>query len=325
MSQDEKMDILKIENLNLVFELQSGTYQALYDVNLELKKGQTLAIVGESGCGKTLTAMSILRLIPNTAKITSGSITYKDKEILTLTEKEMQSIRGKNIALIPQDPMTSLNPLYTIGEQLLEVIHLHQNISGEEAENAAIDALVKVKIPNAKERLKNYPHEFSGGMRQRVIIAMAIACNAEIIIADEPTTALDVTVQAQIMDLLNEIKIAYATSIILISHDLGFVSENADKIAVMYAGSIVEYSDNNELFKTPKHPYTKALLNSLPDINTKTLDTIQGSPPSIKEQLIGCPFAPRCPYKMDICEKIKPQMTKTNDKSEVSCWLYNKK
>ena len=325
MSQDEKMDILKIENLNLVFELQSGTYQALYDVNLELKKGQTLAIVGESGCGKTLTAMSILRLIPNTAKITSGSITYKDKEILTLTEKEMQSIRGKNIALIPQDPMTSLNPLYTIGEQLLEVIHLHQNISGEEAENAAIDALVKVKIPNAKERLKNYPHEFSGGMRQRVIIAMAIACNAEIIIADEPTTALDVTVQAQIMDLLNEIKIAYATSIILISHDLGFVSENADKIAVMYAGSIVEYSDNNELFKTPKHPYTKALLNSLPDINTKTLDTIQGSPPSIKEQLIGCPFAPRCPYKMDICEKIKPQMTKTNDKSEVSSWLYNKK
>ena len=325
MSQDEKMDILKIENLNLVFELQSGTYQALYDVNLELKKGQTLAIVGESGCGKTLTAMSILRLIPNTAKITSGSITYKDKEILTLTEKEMQSIRGKNIALIPQDPMTSLNPLYTIGEQLLEVIHLHQNISGEEAENAAIDALVKVKIPKAKERLKNYPHEFSGGMKQRVIIAMAIACNAEIIIADEPTTALDVTVQAQIMDLLNEIKIAYATSIILISHDLGLVSENADKIAVMYAGSIVEYSDNNELFKTPKHPYTKALLNSLPDINTKTLDTIQGSPPSIKEQLIGCPFAPRCPYKMDICEKIKPQMTKTNDKSEVSCWLYNKK
>lgn len=316
------MNILKIENLNLVFELQNGACQALYDVNLELEKGQTLAIVGESGCGKTLTAMSILQLLPNTAKITSGKIIYNGQNLLELNDKEMQKIRGKHIALIPQDPMTSLNPLYTIGDQLLEVIQLHQNLKGEEAIQKAIEALEKVKIPNPKERLKNYPHEFSGGMRQRVIIAMAIACNAEIIIADEPTTALDVTVQAQIMDLLNEIRDTYNTSIILISHDLGLVAENSNKIAVMYAGSVVEYSDNKELFDNPKHPYTKALLNSLPDINTQKLETIQGQPPSIKDNLVGCPFAPRCSQKMDVCEIEKPMPRKINEYASVSCCLY---
>lgn len=317
------MNILKIENLNLVFDLQNGECQALYDVNLELEKGQTLAIVGESGCGKTLTAMSILKLIPNTARITSGKIIYNGQNLLELNETQMQKIRGKHIALIPQDPMTSLNPLYTIGDQLLEVINLHQNLKGEEAINKAIEALEKVKIPNASERLNNYPHEFSGGMRQRVIIAMAIACNAEIIIADEPTTALDVTVQAQIMDLLNEIRDTYNTSIILISHDLGLVAENSDKIAVMYAGSVVEYSDNKELFENPKHPYTKALLNSLPDINTEKLETITGQPPSIKEIIKGCPFAPRCSKRKDVCVVEKPMLTKINKQSEVSCFLYN--
>lgn len=317
------MTILKIENLNLVFNLQSGIYQALYDVNLELEKGQTLAIVGESGCGKTLTAMSVMRLIPNTARIVSGKIIYKDQNLLELSESQMQQIRGKEIALIPQDPMTSLNPLYTIGNQLLEVIELHQGLKGEEAENKAIDALQKVKIPNAKERLDSYPHEFSGGMRQRVIIAMAIACNAAIIIADEPTTALDVTVQAQIMDLLNEIRHLYNTSIILISHDLSLISENADKIAVMYAGSVVEYSDSKELFTAPKHPYTQALLKSLPDINTEKLETIQGQPPSIREDIKGCPFSPRCPYSKDICVETKPYMINVNDSSTVSCWNFS--
>ncbi len=317
------MNILKIENLNLVFDLQKGGCQALYGVNLELKKGETLAIVGESGCGKTLTAMSILRLIPSTAKITAGKILYNNKNLLDFSESQMQQIRGKYIALIPQDPMTSLNPLFTIGDQLLEVIALHQGLKGEEAANKAIEALEKVKIPNAKERLKNYPHEFSGGMRQRVIIAMALACNAEIIIADEPTTALDVTVQAQIMQLLNEIKTNYNTSIILISHDLGLVSENADKIAVMYAGSVVEYSESEELFNNPKHPYTKALLNSLPDINTEKLETIQGQPPSITEEIVGCPFSPRCGKKMEICEIDKPHLIEVNNLSKVSCWLYN--
>lgn len=316
------MTILKIENLNLVFNLQSGVYQALCDVNLELEKGQTLAIVGESGCGKTLTAMSIMRLIPNTAQIVSGKIIYKDQNLLSLSENQMQKIRGKEIALIPQDPMTSLNPLYTIGDQLLEVIELHQGLKGEAAAKKAIEALEKVKIPNAKERLKSYPHEFSGGMRQRVIIAMAIACNADIIIADEPTTALDVTVQAQIMDLLNEIRHFYNTSIILISHDLGLIAENSDKIAVMYAGSVVEYSDNKELFSSPKHPYTQALLKSLPDINTEKLETIPGIPPSIKEQIKGCPFAPRCAYYKDVCKENKPSMTKVNGNSLVGCWIY---
>lgn len=317
------MNILKIENLNLVFNLQSGVCQALHNVNLELDQGQTLAVVGESGCGKTLTAMSVLKLIPNTAQITSGKIIYKDKNLLELNDNEMQKIRGKEIALIPQDPMTSLNPLYTIGDQLLEVIKLHQNLKGTEAEKKAIEALEKVKIPNAKERLKSYPHEFSGGMRQRVIIAMAIACNANIIIADEPTTALDVTVQAQIMDLLNEIRHFYNTSIILISHDLGLIAENSDKIAVMYNGSVVEYSDNKELFASPKHPYTKALLKSLPDLNTEKLETIQGHPPSIRDTITGCPFSPRCPHSMDICKKTKPEMTAVNENSLVSCWLYN--
>lgn len=318
------MNILKIKDLNLVFNLQSGQYQALYGVDLELTQGQTLAIVGESGCGKTLTAMSVLKLIPNTAQITSGQILYKEENILDLPDSKMQKIRGKHIALIPQDPMTSLNPLYTIGDQLLEVINLHQGLSGDDAKKAAIKALEKVKIPSAEERLKNYPHEFSGGMRQRVIIAMALACNADIIIADEPTTALDVTVQAQIMDLLNDIKKEYNTSIILISHDLGLVAENSDKIAVMYAGSVVEYSDNDELFTNPKHPYTQALLNSLPELKTQKLETIQGHPPSIKDNLKGCPFAPRCPKKMEKCEQQKPSLTAINEKSKTSCWLYEK-
>lgn len=316
------MAILQIENLNLVFNLQSGTYQALHGVNLKLEKGETLAVVGESGCGKTLTAMSILKLIPNTAKITDGKILYNDKNLLELDDSQMQKIRGKHIALIPQDPMTSLNPLYTIGNQLLEVINLHQNLYGKEAEQKAIQALECVKIPNAKERLDSYPHEFSGGMRQRVIIAMAIACNADIIIADEPTTALDVTVQAQIMSLLNNIRNEFNTSIILISHDLALVAENSDKIAVMYAGEVVEYSDNKELFINPKHPYTKALLNSLPDLNTTKLETISGQPPSIKDNISGCPFSPRCPYRMEICVKLNPSLTRINDKSAVRCWLY---
>lgn len=316
------MNILKIENLNLVFDFQQGECQALHNVNLDLEKGQTLAIVGESGCGKTLTAMSVLRLIPNTARITSGQIIYNNQNLLDLSEDQMQKIRGKYIALIPQDPMTSLNPLYTIGDQLLEVIESHQNLKGEDAIDKAVEALEKVKIPNPRERLKNYPHEFSGGMRQRVIIAMAIACNAEIIIADEPTTALDVTVQAQIMDLLNEIRELYNTSIILISHDLGLVAENSNKIAVMYSGSVVEYSTNDELFKNPKHPYTKALLNSLPDIYSEKLETIKGQPPSIKEKIQGCPFAPRCDKKMAICETEKPGIIEINEPSCASCWLY---
>lgn len=314
--------ILKVENLNIGFNFFDGFKQAIHNVAFELEKGETLAIVGESGCGKTISTMSVLRLLPENSKIISGEIFYNGINLLELSDNDMQKIRGKKIALIPQDPMTSLNPLYTIGNQLLEIIELHQGIKGKEAEKIAIESLEKVKIPDAKDKLKSYPHEFSGGMKQRVIIAMALACNAEIIIADEPTTALDVTVQAQIMDLLKDIKEKNNISMILITHDLGVVSQNADKIAVMYAGHVAEFSDKDVLFKNPKHPYTKALLNVVLDINSNSLGTIEGQPPSITDTVSGCPFYPRCKNAMDICKKVYPETKVLTDKSKVDCWLY---
>ena len=315
------MTILEIKNLNLSFVSNEKEYQALHDINLSLRKGEMLALVGESGCGKTITAMSILQLLAPNAKITSGEIIYQNKNLLTLKEKELQFIRGKEIALVPQDPMTSLNPLYTIESQLLEIIQQHQNKKGDEAKKIAIEVLEQVKIPNAKERLKAYPHEFSGGMRQRVIIAMAIACKSKIIIADEPTTALDVTVQAQIMELLKEIQKTSETSFIFISHDFGLVYEAADRAAVMYAGHIIEEANANEIFKSPKHPYTKALIKALPDFNTTKLEAIEGQPPSIKDSFKGCPFEPRCKEKITQCATYFP-LCKKIENSNVCCWLY---
>lgn len=314
--------ILTVKNLNIGFNLLDGFVEAIHSVSFDLKKGETLAIVGESGCGKTISTMSVLRLLPENSKITSGEIIYNGQNLLKLSEKDMQKIRGKKIALIPQDPMTSLNPLYTIGNQLLEIIELHQGVKGKEAEKLAIEALEKVKIPDAKEKLHAYPHEFSGGMKQRVIIAMALACRAEIIIADEPTTALDVTVQAQIMDLLDEIKKKNSLSLILITHDLGIVSQYADKIAVMYAGHIVEFAHKEQLFKNPKHPYTKALLRVILDINSNHIETIDGQPPSITEKTSGCPFFPRCKKSMNVCEKAYPETKRLADCTTVDCWLY---
>lgn len=315
------MTILEIKNLNLSFHSNNKDYQALHNVNLKLNKGEMLAIVGESGCGKTITAMSVLRLLAPNAKITSGEIIYNNQNLLYLPLKDMTKIRGKEIALVPQDPMTSLNPLYTIKSQLIEVIETHQKSYGKDAEKIAIEVLDKVKIPNAKERLNAYPHEFSGGMRQRVIIAMAIACKSKIIIADEPTTALDVTVQAQIMELMKEIQNEMGTSFIFISHDFGLVFERADQVAVMYNGRVVENSKTEELFKNPKHPYTKALLKALPNFNTTELNPIEGHPPSITDIFTGCPFEPRCQEKLDICKTKIPSLTK-NEKCCVSCWLY---
>lgn len=316
------MTLLKIENLNLVFNLQSGTFKALNNVSLELEEGKILALVGESGSGKTLTSMSVLNLLPNTAQITSGKIFYKGQNLLELNDFQMQKIRGKEIALIPQDPMTSLNPLYTIGNQLYEVINLHKGLYGKEAEKYAIEALNAVKMPDAKERLKAYPHELSGGMRQRVAIAAALACDAKIIIADEPTTALDVTVQAQIIELLNEIKNHFGTSIILISHDLALVCENADATAVMYAGSIVEYCSGKDLFFIPKHPYSLALIASVPNLKTKNLKPIMGNPPTIRDDFIGCPFAPRCDKKFHKCDIEKPALKKVSDTTYAACFLW---
>ncbi len=316
------MAFLEVKNLNIGFNLSDGFRQAIHNVSFSLKKGETLAIVGESGCGKTISTMSILQLLPENAVIQSGEIVFNDKNLLKLNQKQMQQIRGKKIALIPQDPMTSLNPLYTIGNQLLEIIELHQGLKGKEAFDVAVQALERVKIPDAADKMKAYPHEFSGGMKQRVIIAMALACKAELIIADEPTTALDVTVQAQIMEILREIKTKYNLSLILITHDLGIVAENADKIAVMYAGRIVEYAGVKELFKSPKHPYTKALLNVILDINTDRIETISGQPPSITDDIKGCPFHPRCLNCMEICTKNIPELKKVED-SMAACHLYD--
>ena len=315
------MAILEVKNLNLGFQVEDNFRQALFDVSYTLEEGKTLALVGESGCGKTMSAMSILNLIPKTAQITSGEILYNNEDLLKKTNTQMQTYRGKRIAYIPQDPMTSLNPLYTIGDQLLEIIKLHRQLEGEEAKNKAIEALEAVQIPDAKSRLKSYPHEFSGGMKQRVIIAMALACNAKIIIADEPTTALDVTIQAQIIKLLNEIKENNQTSILLITHDLALVSENSDNIAVMYAGRIVEKSPCEEFFNHPNHPYSKALLRSLPSNKYTRLETIKGQPPVLSEEINGCRFNPRCDFCTGKCFEHVPELIEISPQHYSACFL----
>lgn len=314
------MTILDVQNLNLSFSFENGLRQALFDVSFSLEKGKMHALVGESGCGKTISAMSILRLLPKTAQITSGKIIYNKENLIDLPLKNVQKIRGAKIALIPQDPMTSLNPLFTVGDQLLEVIQIHQGLKGKDAYKKAVEALDAVQIPCAEERMKSYPHEFSGGMKQRAIIAMALTCNAEILIADEPTTALDVTIQAQIMNLLNEIKTQKNTSILLITHDLALVGENADYVSVMYAGRIVETAPATEFFKNPKHPYSIALLNSLPSNRNVKLETIQGQPPSIQQDISGCRFHPRCTKCIDICTNEIPQLDNVGINHYCACF-----
>ena len=312
-------NILEIKNLNLFF----GENQALYDVNLKLEGGKMHALVGESGCGKTMTAMSIMKLIPKTASIYSGEIFYHGENLLDYSEKQMRELRGNKIALIPQDPMTSLNPLYTVGNQLVESIMVHRKVSKHHALRKAREVMDLVKIPDIDNRLKSYPHEFSGGMRQRIIIAMALATNAELFIADEPTTALDVTIQKQIMDLLSEIKNEYNSTILLISHDLALVSNYADKISVMYSGHIVEEADSSEFFRNPIHPYSIALLNSLPTTNPALkLKTIEGAPPSIKEKISGCKFHPRCELcNQEICAVQTPTLRETRPNHLQACLI----
>lgn len=315
------MAILEVKNLNLGFQFEEEFRQALFDVSFSVDKGKMLSIVGESGCGKTMSVMSILQLTPKTSRITSGEIIYNGENLLKKNKKEMQHVRGAKIALIPQDPMTSLNPLYTVGNQLLEVIKIHQGLEGAEAEKKAVEAFNTVQIPAAKSRLKNYPHEFSGGMKQRAIIAMALACNAEIIIADEPTTALDVTIQAQIMHLLKEIKLNNNTAILLITHDLALVRENTDDIIVMYAGRVVEQATNEKFFQNPNHPYSKALLKSIPSNRGTKLETIKGQPPALSQKITGCKFHPRCDFCMDICTKNIPHLINIEDNHKSACFL----
>lgn len=297
---------MEIKNLNLFF----GENQALYDVNLILNKAEMRALAGESGCGKTMTAMSIIRLLPKSAVIKSGEVIFNGENLLYSTEKQMRELRGNKIALIPQDPMTSLNPLYTVGNQLIESIRVHTHVSHHQAKRKAKEVLDMVKIPDAGTKLNFYPHELSGGMKQRIIISMALATKAELIIADEPTTALDVTIQKQIMDILDEIKKDFGTAILLISHDLALVSNYADSISVMYSGHIVEEASADDFFANPLHPYSIALLNSLPTRNPLLkLKTIEGAPPGIQENISGCKFHPRCEFcKSDICKNNIPSL-----------------
>lgn len=313
---------LEIKNLRISFRRGSSLFEAVHGVSFSLGDGRALGIVGESGCGKTLSAMSVMRLLPSTAVITEGEIIYNGLDILSLSEKEMRMIRGNKIALIPQDPLTSLNPLYTIGDQLMEVILLHQEVTKKEAKEIALESLNMVKIPDASKRFDDYPYQFSGGMCQRVIIAMALASEPDLIIADEPTTALDVTVQAQIMELFSEIRQKRKTSLILITHDLGLISENVDDVAVMYAGEVVEYASVKELFLNPSHPYTKGLLGSLPRGSKERLKIIEGQPPQVGEIISGCRFHPRCEFVMDKCNKKYPERYFLSDNHSVNCFLY---
>ncbi len=315
-----RMAVLEVKNLNLGFNCECGFRQALFDVSFSLEKGKMHALVGESGCGKSISAMSVLQLLPKTAKITGGEIIFNGKNLLEMPKKDLQHIRGAKIALIPQDPMTSLNPLYTVGDQLLEVIKIHQGLKGKDAFEKAVESLESVQIPCASERMKAYPHEFSGGMKQRAIIAMALACQAEILIADEPTTALDVTIQAQIMNLLKEIQGQTNTSVLLITHDLALVGENADYVSVMYAGRIVETAPSKEFFENPKHPYSNALLKSLPSNKNSRLETIQGQPPTIMQDIDGCRFHPRCSKCIDICSKQVPLLDNVGINHYCACF-----
>lgn len=313
------MKILEVDKLNLGFNCDCGFRQALRDVSFSLDCGQIHSLVGESGCGKTISAMSILGLLPKRAKITSGIISFKGDNLLE--RGKTGCIRGRKIALIPQDPMTALNPLFTIGDQLLEVLKVHQSLTGADAYKKAIEALEAVQIPCANERLKSYPHELSGGMKQRAIIAMALACNAEILIADEPTTALDVTIQAQIMDLIRTIKTVRNTAILLITHDLALVREYADVVSVMYAGRIVENAPALEFFNNPRHPYSIALLNSIPSVRGKSLETICGQPPAIQQDISGCRFHPRCKSVMEICSQKIPEQYFVSQDHFSACFL----
>ena len=317
-------NILEIKNLDLFFRGEDKVHQALYDVNLALEKGKIHSVVGESGCGKTMTAISILRLLPKNAFIQNGEIIFDGKNLLSFKESQMRDLRGNDIALIPQDPMTSLNPLYTIGDQLVEAIKAHSKVTKHQALRKAREVMNLVQIPDADKKLDFYPHEFSGGMKQRIIIAMALACNAKLIIADEPTTALDVTVQKQIMDLILDIKNEFNTTVLLISHDLALVSNYTDTVTVMYSGHIVEKANAQEFFSNPKHPYSIALLNSLPNTNPALkLKTIQGAPPSIEEEICGCKFHPRCDFfEFGLCNEKCPVLEEKSTGHFSACLMF---
>ena len=317
-------NILEIKNLDLFFRNDDKDYQALYDVNLSFEKGKIHSIVGESGCGKTMTMMSVMRLLPKNAVIKNGEILFNGENLLKFKDSQMQKLRGDKIVLIPQDPMTSLNPLYTIGNQLIESIQAHSKVNKRQAMRKAREVMDLVQIADAEKKMDFYPHEFSGGMKQRIIIAMALAGKPELIIADEPTTALDVTIQKQIMDLIVEIKKEINTTVILISHDLALISNYADTINVMYSGYVFEQAEAKGFFASPKHPYSQALLKSLPTTNPSLkLNTIVGAPPSIQENIAGCKFHPRCEFfEKGLCDVEKPILKEKAPNHYSSCLRF---
>lgn len=319
--------LLDVQNLKTSFFTHVGEVKAIRGVSFYLDKGEALGIVGESGSGKSVTSMSIMRLLQNPGKIIDGQIIFNDNDLIKKSEKEMQSIRGNEISMIFQDPMTSLNPVYTVGEQIMEAIIKHQKLSKSDAKKKAVDMLKLVGIPSPEKRVDQYPHEYSGGMRQRAMIAMALSCEPKLLIADEPTTALDVTIQAQILELMKDLKDKLNTSIILITHDLGVVADVCSRIIVMYGGLIMEEGKVEDIFYNPKHPYTLGLLKSIPKLSDKNnkerLIPIPGSPPDLLKPPKGCPFAARCEYAMKVCMEYIPEYTYVKPEHRSMCWLLH--
>lgn len=315
--------LLEVKNIVTEFRTADGQLPAVRDVSFSLKKGETLCIVGESGCGKSITSLSVIGLLPSNGKITSGEILYEGSPIHNLPQDKLRKIRGNKISMIFQEPMTALNPVLTIGYQIREPLMIHHGLSKSEATKQGIELLKQVGIPYPEKRMNQYPHELSGGMRQRVMIAIALSCNPGLLIADEPTTALDVTIQAQILDLIKDLKEKYNMGVMMITHDMGVVAEVADRVMVMYAGKKVEEGAVEEIFNNPKHPYTIGLLNSVPNVDDPDfeLESIPGSLPSLNEKIDGCRFHTRCQFATDRCRSEEPKVFEVSDSHQVSCWL----
>ncbi len=321
--------ILQIESLKTYFFTFEGVARAVDDVSFDLAKGEILGVVGESGCGKSVTAQSVMRLIPEPpGRIVQGHIRFDGRDLVTLAPEQMRTIRGRRIAMIFQEPMSSLNPVYTVGDQIGEMFRRHLGLSRRESLARAVEMLRRVQIPAPEKRVQAFPHQLSGGMRQRAMIAMALACNPEILIADEPTTALDVTIQAQILDLMLQLRADYQTAVMMITHDLGVIAEMAQRVVVMYAGKVVETASTAVLFEDPKHPYTRGLLQSIPQLGERArhgrrrLREIKGMVPSLYDLPEGCRFYPRCPERLEICRTQLPEMLDTGAGHAVRCWLY---
>jgi len=315
--------LLDVRGLVTEFHSSEGVFKAVDDISFSVARGETLGIVGESGCGKSVTSLSVMGLIPRPpGKIPAGEIVFEGRDLLTLSSRQMRDVRGNDISMIFQEPMTSLNPVYTVGQQIMEGILLHENISEAQARERAIEMLRLVRIPSPEGRVDDFPHQMSGGMRQRVMIAMALACNPKLLIADEPTTALDVTIQAQILDLMRDLRERTGTAIMLITHDLGVIAELADRVVVMYAGKVVEEARVGDLFTDPQHPYTLGLLGSIPklDVEEERLATIEGSVPNPYNMPAGCKFNPRCPFADDKCRQEVPALAEVKPGHKVACW-----